>query len=262
MADLKTKENSPKQKPIELRYTPILDAHVGAPVAYRSTSVVYSKALGTLVEADYFYAADYGNNTGVKLSEWNISEVLRHIKLFLKNDYQVEFLTAKCTSSFAALEDAGKKVESILKKIGCDNPGMLCLEFPQSMLYHSGENARKTVLDLKLLGVKTMVSGCGTSESPMSKFMEIPADFALLDSGTTALIRDRNNPFVLSKLAGYLKSLGLTIIADGGETDDEFRDLSRMDVNYVIASSKYQGNAKWTDGDLSVDEALEQKGAD
>jgi len=243
---------------LELRYTPIFNPVSKEVLAYRTKTVVYSLELGTLTEPDYVYAVDHGNNTGVKLSIWNISEAIAHINKLEKAGKNFEFVTAKCTSSFADLEDAYAKVRELMEKGNLKNPAKLCLEFPQTLLYLSGDNAKKAILDLKLLGVKTMLSGCGANDCPVSKLLEIPVDDVLLEPATTSLVHDRNKPDVLLKFCQYLKSMNLGVYAEAVENDDDLFSLRRLDILGITCADSYEGTVEQTEGDITLEEILSQ----
>ena len=243
-------------QPLELRYQPMLGTFSPGVIGYRTKTVVYSLDLGTLTEPDYAYAVDSGNETGIRLSEWNISEAIRHLELMKKEGLGDLFIMARCTASFANTPDAYDRVKRLITAGKLENPANLWLEFPQSVLYAAEENGRQTMLDLKTLGVKTILSGCGAADCPLSKMMEIPPDYVLLEPGTTTLVHDRNKPEVLAKLCQYLKSMNLKVCADGIENDEQIRDLVRMDCQGVIAADTYHGTHDFTDGDLTLEEVL------
>lgn len=247
-------------QPLELRFSPVFNPTSKECIAFRTKTVVYSLDLGTLTEPDYAYAVDHGNKTGIRLSEWNISEAASYINRLSEKYSQFTFVTAKCTSSFAELPDAVDRVENIVKSAGLENPSMLCLEFPQTLLYLANDNAEKTVMGLKRIGVKTMLSGCGSIDCPISKIMNVPVDYALLDPDTTALVHDRNKPDVLNKFCQYLKSMHVLVFADGVENDSDIFALRRMDVRGVIPAESYSGNFEETEGNLTFEEICSIEG--
>ncbi len=240
----------------ELRYTPIVDSRGETVIGYRSETPIYTYALGTLTEGDYLHLTDFGNKTGIRLSLWNIAEAMRHIKRLEKAGVNFGFLTVKCSASFCNLEDALERVRFLAAKYGLHKPIPLCLEFSESMLYRAKENGRRTVLDMKSLGVKTMMSGCGAPDCRTGKLLTIPVDYVLLEPDTTALLRDRNKPGVLQKFVQYLRSMNLKVLAEGAESDEELRELSRLDVVGDILGKNYEGNSPYTETGLTLDEIL------
>ncbi len=247
---------------LELRFTPIVEPQGENAVGYRGETLIYTSSLGTLTEGDYLHLTDYGNNTGIRLTLWNIAEALRHIGQCEKLGVRVGFLSVKCSSSFCDLPDAYDRVRILVERSGLHKPIPLCLEFPESMLYRARENGRRTILDMKLLGVQTMMSGCGAPDCPTAKLLTVPVDYVLLEPSTTALLSDRNKPGVLAKFVTYLRSMNLKVLAEDAQADDDLRELSRLGVIGATLAKTYEGNSPFTDAALSIDEILDTEDED
>ena len=71
------------------------------------------------------------------------------------------------------------------------SPEAICLEFPPALLKARGTEdrlkIRKSILDMKLLKVRTMVTGIGIAEISPAMFYEVPADIFVLDPVITAI---------------------------------------------------------------------------
>ena len=137
-------------------------------------------------------------------------------------------------------------------------PEKLCLEFPPSLLNEKVDDARLSVLDMKLLGVKTLLCGCAGGDCPMSKIVSIPVDMVMLAPSATALIGSRNKPKVISSLVPYLQSMRAEVYAEGILNDEQITLLNRMDAVGYITSKKYQGKLP-CERNMSVLKALSQK---
>lgn len=247
--------------PLALRYCAIRDCSAKAPFAYRTSTAVNSILLGRLTPHEYAFAADR-SEIGVRLAEWNIRQAIREARRFAAAGRHISFLAVRCSALLAAKEDLYERIGKILTEESCETPSELCLEFPQSLLFPDNPEIRKSVLDMKLLGVRTMMSGCAAKDCPLSKLTEIPVDMVVLDPGMTALTNDRDKPRVVPSLVQYLRSMRLDVIAEGVLDDEQVRSLSRLDCLGYIPSRDYAGTAEYSSPVMPVEEALLQKEAD
>lgn len=247
--------------PLALRYCAVRDCSAKAPFAYRTSTAVNSILLGRLTPNEYTFVTDR-SETGIRLAEWNIREAIREIRRFEAAGRHISFLSVRCSALLAAKEDLYERVGKILSEESCTDPAKVCLEFPQSLLFSDKPEIRKSVLDMKLLGVKTMMSGCAAKDCPTAKLTEVPVDMVLLDPGMTALTNDRDKPLVLPSLVQYLRSMRLDVIAEGVTDDEQIRSLSRLDCIGYIPSRGYEGTVEYSSPVMPIEEALLQKEAD
>ena len=240
--------------PLELRYQAISDCYSKLPVAYRTETVANSVYLGTLFQADYTYATDKSSDVGVRLAKWNIITAINDINKLLALGRKPMFVTVRCPAALADEKDLYGQIKTIIERCNLSDPSKLCLEFTQSLLYLTGEQASKNIVDMKLLGVQTMVSGVGAYDCPASKLLDIPVDWCMLDKNTVALATDRNKPKVLPTFAQYLKSMNVKLMADGVTDDEQVNTLLRLDFAGVTTDKAYSGTIKYPGSGLSFEE--------
>jgi len=239
---------------LELKYQVISDCYSKLPVAYRGETVANSVYMGRLTEKDYTYATDTSSDVGVRLAKWNIVKVISDINQLLLLGRKPLFVSVRCPAALADEEDLYTDIKTIIAKCGLKDASKLCLEFTQSLLYLTGERASKNIIDMKLLGVQTMVSGVGAYDCPASKLLDIPVDWCMLDKNTVALAADRNKPRVLPTFAQYLKSMNVKLMGDGVTDDEQINTLLRLDFAGVTTADKYEGTIKYPFKNLSFEE--------
>lgn len=245
--------------PLELCYHAVYGCSSGLPIGYRTYAVVNSLVMGCLTPTEYDYAASE-SETGIRLTLRSIREALRHLRRFDDTGREISFLSVCCPVSLARLEDLYDRIRRILEEEQVSESSRLCLEFPVSILSDKSPQIRQSILDMKLLHVRTLMRGAASDDCPTARLTEVPLDAVLLDPGVTALINDRNKPQLVSSLVQYLKSMYTEVLAEGVLDDEQIRSLQRMDCVGYTPAPTYHGVNSHTDEPLSLEKALLQRG--
>ncbi len=227
-------------RPIVLRYSQINGTDTNLPIAYRTQTYIRSNTLGVLTPLEYTQSCD-GVESGLRLAEWNVVEAMRQITALVKKGRQVEWVSVRCPSELAVKVEMYTWMRRLIAREHFKYPEKLCIEFPVSLLSERTELARLSVLDMKLLGVKTMLVDCAADNCPMSRLVQIPVDFVLITPEVTALAGSRNKPEVFPTLVSYLRSMRTAVYADGVQKDSQITTLLRSDCAGYAVSADYKG---------------------
>ena len=244
--------------PLEARFSQINSCYRKRPVAYRMFTYINSVIEGVIPPEKYSYAAEQGES-GLRLAKWNITEAIRAVRKFESYGRHVDFVTARCPAHLAVAEDLYGFVKEILDEEDFHSPEKICLEFPRTILYEDEEKVRLSVLSMKLLKVRTMMTGCGEKDCPVTSLINIPVDSVVLAPWLTVLSDDRNKGQIINAFIGFLKSLQMDVICDGIYNDEQINILNRADCYGYIPSSGYEGSVEHGRLRMPLDEALIQK---
>lgn len=226
--------------PLELSYRTIRDCRTQNPFAYRTMVVVNSVELGTITQNDYSKIAD-SDDILIRVSEWAIQTALRQREAFIETGRRIKWISVYCPVSFALLPDLYERVKALLGGKKDTKPIKLCLEFPDSILLNQSDIS-KAILDLKLLGVHTMVACNDENTCAFFKLAEAPFDTVILSNNMTKHIDNRNKPNLLPSLISYLLSIDVSIIADDLQTTEHIRLFSRYECEaYLQKGEGYKG---------------------
>ena len=243
--------------PLEVRYSQINSCYRKLPVAYRAHTFINSVTMGVLTPEQYAFASD-GTERGVRLARWNIEQAISAVRAFERSGRHVQFVTARCPARLALVDDLYQWMKSLLDELDFHSPEKICLEFPQSLLFEDEEKVRLSILNMKLLNVRTMMSGCGADDCPVANLLRIPLDFVLLAPSVTTLIDNRNKSNAILSLIGFLRSLPVEIIAEGVCNDNQISALSRSDCFGYIPSTGFSGNISHGPLRMVLTEAIHQ----
>ena len=245
-------------KPLEMRFCQINSAYRRLPIAYRSFTYVNSVIEGVLPPEKYAFAAD-GTDRGLRLAKWNMQEAMHAIDSMHEAGRNVQFVTARCPASLAMKQDLYEWMKNFLEEERFAHPEKLCLEFPQSLLFEEEEQVRAGILSLKLLKVKTMMSGCGETDCPVANLFGVPVDMVLLAPRLTALTDNRDKGGAVAAFLSFLRSLQMEVIGEGATTDEGIRALSRADCMGYIPSPAYGGTVRHGSLRMTLEDAVAQR---
>jgi diguanylate cyclase (GGDEF)-like protein len=121
-------------------------------------------------------------------------------------------------------EFAGE-VADVLARTGLPSH-LLCLEITESSLMRSDQRRAEGLAALRRLGVHLAIDDFGTGYSSLAYLHSLPVDELKIDrSFVNRLGSDSRDRHLVQAIIGMASSLGLTVVAEGVETEDQLRYL-------------------------------------
>lgn len=121
--------------------------------------------------------------------------------------------------------DFPQTVESILVETGLD-PARLEIEVTESLLITDTQRTMRTLSALKRLGVQLSLDDFGTGYSSLSMLQNFPFDRVKMDqSFISSMMESDNSAALVHGILGLGRGLGLPVVAEGVETEAQFRLL-------------------------------------
>lgn len=124
---------------------------------------------------------------------------------------------------------------AVLEKYGV-NPRFVNLEITETAAIESGVALSRNMRALKKMGCSFSMDDFGTGYSNLAKIAEVNYDLIKLDKSliTPCLKRGGKNSFVVLKSAVEMISrLGVKMVAEGVETEEELNMLENLGVDYI-----------------------------
>lgn len=126
-----------------------------------------------------------------------------------------------------------KQVEAALEISGIA-PDRLELELTESVLLHDGEAVTTVLRRLQALGVKLSIDDFGTGYSSFAYLRRIKFDKIKIDqSFVRDLIDDPDNAAIVRGIISLALSLGLSVLAEGVETEEIAQRLRHLQCTYA-----------------------------
>ncbi|SPM42475.1 Predicted signal transduction protein containing a membrane domain, an EAL and a GGDEF domain [Mycobacterium numidiamassiliense] len=122
-------------------------------------------------------------------------------------------------------EGVVERIAATLSEFGIE-AGALCLEITERVVVADIEATRKTLTDLKDIGVQVAVDDFGTGYSAFDYLTSLPIDALKIDRRFIRdLGRDSKNLAVVRSILGLAEAFGLDVVAEGVETPGDAQAL-------------------------------------
>ncbi len=165
----------------------------------------------------------------VPIGRWVLAEACRQARLWQRETSLADFAIS-VNSSACELAEPGfvAGVVGTLADTGLA-PEHLTLEVTESVLLADETAAVGTLRELRAAGVHIAVDDFGTGYSSLSYLDRLPVDGLKIDrSFVQGLAPERGKSALVSATLGFARALGLTVTAEGVETDEQYRKLQEL----------------------------------
>lgn len=124
-------------------------------------------------------------------------------------------------------------VTSVLESADTD-PSSLILEITESIFIEDGDRTIAVLSDLKKLGLKLALDHFGSSYSALSNLSRLAIDVVKIDRLFIANIcHDATNKAIVTAIVNLAHTLGLSVVAQGVETQDQSDDVLATGCEYM-----------------------------
>lgn len=155
----------------------------------------------------------------IPIGRWVLREACRQQKRWLDEGLPPSIVSVNISASQLQQNDFVDMVKDILAETGLP-PQSLCLEITESTAIMNWNNSVETLEKLRDLGVQLALDDFGTGYSSLSMLKRLPIRNVKIDrSFVRDLAENRNDAAIASAIISLARSLGLTVIAEGVETE-------------------------------------------
>jgi diguanylate cyclase (GGDEF)-like protein/PAS domain S-box-containing protein len=165
----------------------------------------------------------------VPLGQWVIETVCAQLVAWAATETMAHLtISVNVSSREFRQPDFVEQVEAILNRTGAD-PSRLKLELTESLLVDDFEDAIAKMSALKARGVGFSLDDFGTGYSSLSYLKRLPLDQLKIDrSFIQDVLTDTNDAAIARTVVALAHSLGLSVIAEGVETEAQQDFLERQ----------------------------------
>jgi EAL domain-containing protein (putative c-di-GMP-specific phosphodiesterase class I)/methyl-accepting chemotaxis protein len=112
-------------------------------------------------------------------------------------------------------------------------PSALVLEMTESVLLHSDDRIRASLMELKSTGIRLAIDDCGTGYSSLGYLRELPMDLLKIDKTfVEGMAVSEQRLAIVKIIIRIAKTLGLTVIAEGIENEVQRDQLVSLGCAY------------------------------
>lgn len=188
------------------------------------------------VGPDVFLPAAENTGVIVELGAWAVGQALRQLRQWKDAGIDVRCVSVNISARqlTGRLEASAEKPMGLVDYIGKslrENglPGRcLRIELGEDVLVENTKDARRVVQELRRLGVGVMLDNFGTGNASLSLLQKVEVDGLKLDRSFVQAIHTLQGEKVCWAIVTMAQSLGLRVVAQGVETDEQALRLIEM----------------------------------
>ncbi len=159
------------------------------------------------------------------LGEWILEEALRFIKKVHQEGYSEMIMSVNISVIQLMQENFAETVIRLIEAYDLA-PEFLELEITESAMMESMESVLKNIIFLKSRGIRFALDDFGTGYSSLNYLTQLPINTLKIDKSFIDNIgRIKEKAFLISSIVEIGQKLGLSIVAEGVETEDQFNYL-------------------------------------
>ncbi|MEB3980315.1 EAL domain-containing protein [Mycobacterium sp. 663a-19] len=201
-----------------LHYLPEVDLWTGAIVAAEAL-VRWRHPIWGLLLPDSFIGVAETTNLAADLGQWVMRSACAEFSRWRANGVgQSAVLRINVSPVQLITRGFVRSVADTIDEFGIDG-GSICLEITERAVVHDIETTRKTLTELKEVGVQIAIDDFGTGYAVLSHLKSLPVDMLKIDTG---FVRDLGNNAgdlaIVRAIIGLAEAFGLQVVAEGVET--------------------------------------------
>ncbi|MGZ4989641.1 MAG: putative bifunctional diguanylate cyclase/phosphodiesterase [Methylobacter sp.] len=186
-----------------------------------------------LVAPDLFIPLAEETGLIMPIGEWVLREASAQCRTWQQNGWKDLRISVNLSGHQFNQTNLAGIVANTLKETGLE-PRFLDLELTENIAMQSVEASLKTLTTLKRSGIQISIDDFGTGYSSLSYLKQFPIDRLKIDRSFIAdLANDPNNAAIIVAIIAMAHSLGLEVIAEGVETNEQLKFLKMHGCNDV-----------------------------
>lgn len=212
--------------PITTLYVPIYDCYTRNVIGAIARTSINSFDQGVFSEKDYSFV--YENMPiGEELCAYAVRSAEKIIDKLVAQNSPIKWVSVYCPINYLMSGKLYDFLEKQIKYAHFKNAKSLVLHFGQEILFQSAADLKKVLTGIKSLGIKTLLYGFATRQTPVCAINDIPFDYVLLDKEISALMSKKETSSAMEYFIKYLGALNVGTIA----TNVDDSELIRLMLN-------------------------------
>lgn len=220
---------------LEIHYQPVMDVAGGDPIGFEALLRWQHPEHG-LIGPDSFIPVAEETGQIVPIGLWVLHQALKQAQLWKSEVPGAANWRISVNLSARQLQDPGlpAAVAEAIRATGID-AAALVLEITESVLMGDADQSLRTLTKLRSLGIGIAIDDFGTGYSSLSYLRRFPVTSLKIDRSFTEGLggSDAHAGPIVEAIAAMGRALGLRVVAEGVETVEQLRELSRMEVQFA-----------------------------
>ncbi|MCL4162858.1 UNVERIFIED_CONTAM: hypothetical protein GTU68_043267 [Idotea baltica] len=221
-----------EENQLSLLYQPKLDMLSGQTVGVEALVRWIHPDRGLISPGDFIPLAE---ETGLimPLGKWVLQESTRQVQRWKSQGLGAFSVAINCSTVQFTRGNMIADIEAALKASNID-PSLLEIELTENLFLHNIENGIQLLNSLKELGVQIAIDDFATGISSLSYLKRLPVDKLKIDrTFVEDLHVDKGDEAIVSAIVTLGHQLGLSIVAEGVENEEQYNMLRKLNCNEV-----------------------------
>lgn len=211
-----------------IHYQPQVDSRTGVMIGAEALLRWNHPLKGMISPIDFIPLAE---ETGliVPIGQWVLLTACRQLKSWHEQGQRDMTVSVNLSGRQFEEDDLIAMVESILVETGVA-PEYVHLELTENQIFKNTHVTLEKMRELKTLGIKIALDDFGTGYSSLGYLKNFPIDTLKIDrSFMWDILTDKDNAAITSTIITLAQNLGLNVIAEGVETEEQLAFLMAKD---------------------------------
>jgi EAL domain-containing protein (putative c-di-GMP-specific phosphodiesterase class I) len=187
---------------------------------------------GLVAPADFIPVAE---ETGliVPIGQWVLNEACAQVRQWQIDSpsHRSLSLSVNLSARQVAQPDLLQRIKDALETSKL-NPHCLKLEITESVVMENAEAAAQMFKQLRSLGVQLSIDDFGTGYSSLSYLHRFPLNYLKIDRSFVMRLTTDNDNAIVRTISTLARNLGMEVIAEGIETEEQFQQLKMLGCEY------------------------------
>lgn len=188
---------------------------------------------GKMISPAVFIPIAEKNGAIVPIGTWVIEESLRAYAGWKRKYHYPMIMSLNVSAIQYRQPDFIDRVLKLMEKYEIE-PSEIELEITESVLIDDFTEVTEKLVTLRDIGIKISLDDFGTGYSSLSYLKGLPIDTLKIDkSFIDTVITDENTRIITESIIYMVKKLGFETIAEGVETEEQYRYLNEIDCDNI-----------------------------
>jgi len=215
-----------------LVYQPKIDIATGKIGGWEALLRWQSPELGAISPVEFIPVAEQSGLI-LQIGDWVLAEACRQVAEWKANGCYSGAIAVNLSARQFCQKDLPKKIERILSEAGI-NADDITLEITESDIMDNPAQTSIMLDQLEKLGVYAAIDDFGTGHSSLSYLKTFPIRWLKIDRSFICDIpSDENDVAIVRSIVSLGHSLGLKVIAEGAETQEQIDYLRSINCDSV-----------------------------
>jgi diguanylate cyclase (GGDEF)-like protein len=221
-----------EEKQFSIYYQPIVALETGRFTGFEALVRWNHPTRGLVSPVDFIPVAE---ETGliVPIGKWVLEEACVKVREWQQESpsHRALNLSVNLSARQVAQPDILEQVTNALQRSKL-NPHCLKLEITESVVMENAEAATLMFKQLRALGVQLSIDDFGTGYSSLSYLHRFPLNYLKIDRSFVSRMTADDNSEIVRTIATLAHNLGMQVIAEGIETNEQYQQLKALGCEY------------------------------